>query len=70
MSEAVEELIRRFEELEDLERQAFFLYKKLLPYVLEAADKNILQGVIDDENRHAKMARNAIEILQKENPST
>jgi len=70
MSEHIEELIRRFEELEDLEQQASLLYRKLLPYVSDNKDRETLQAVIEDENRHAKMARNAIEILRKETPST
>jgi len=70
MSEHIEELIRRFEELADIERQASLLYQKLVPYVSDNKDKETLQAVIEDENRHAKMARNAIEILRKETPST
>lgn len=60
-----EALIQKFSELASVEREAWRLYKTLLPYISNEVDKKVLQGIMADEKRHEQLALEIVEILRK-----
>jgi rubrerythrin len=63
MSEVPKQLMDLFTELESVELQAARLYKSLLKYITDDKDKSVVNGIILDEERHAKLARECQAVL-------
>ncbi len=64
MTQDREALIVRFTELASIEREAGRMYKTLLPFVTDAVDRNIVNGIMLDEKRHEEMAQEIVTLLQ------
>lgn len=64
MPEEREQLVQRFRELRALENDAYRLYKSLLPLINVAADKQLVEGIMRDEQRHAEMAERIMQLIE------
>jgi rubrerythrin len=60
----IDSLVRQFEELKAMEDASAQLYMTILPDVTDAADKEVVQRIIVDEQKHSKMAQNIIDIIK------
>lgn len=65
MTSARQELIQRFRDLGAIEHEAYRLYKSLLKYVTDTADRKILEGIMADEQKHVEFAGKIVAILEQ-----
>ena len=64
MNESFETVLRNFVELKSLEREAYNLYKKILPAITDPADQKKLEIIMADELRHENMVQGIIDLIQ------
>lgn len=56
-------LIRYFVVLKSMEVEAYAMYQKALPGLVDGADHDVLAGIMHDELRHADMVQQIIDLL-------
>ncbi len=64
MANSIEKLVNDCIEIKFMEVKAEQIYKSLLPLITDEEDRAILQGIITDEQHHAKIAQQLIDLLQ------
>ena len=65
MSENREKLISAFEELLSIEKKAHDYYEKLMTEKETDHEKEVIQGIHDDEERHMKIVQDILEIIKE-----
>ncbi|MFA6198168.1 MAG: ferritin-like domain-containing protein [Patescibacteria group bacterium] len=64
MNEANEKLYRDFNELKGMERQAYTLYRGLVPLISDPVDRKYVEGIMADELRHEQMVQEILDLLE------
>lgn len=64
MDEAKEKLYQNFNQLKGMERQAYNLYKGLLPKISDSIDRRYVEEIMQDELRHEKMVQEILDLLE------
>lgn len=64
MHEDLQKLIRRFSVLKGMELEAYATYAKALPNIPNNEDSELLALMMRDEQRHAEIAQEIIDLLQ------
>lgn len=49
-----------------MELDAYAMYQKALPSISQSTDRDILSSIIKDEQRHADIAQQIIDLLKSE----
>ncbi|MEI8060831.1 MAG: hypothetical protein WCG99_00880 [Candidatus Berkelbacteria bacterium] len=65
MSQSKEKLVQSFEELFSIEKKAHDYYQELLLEKETAHEKEVIQGIHDDEERHMKIVQDILEIIKE-----
>lgn len=63
MNNENEKLIREVEEIKELELQAETFYRSLATQIFDQADREIIEGIAKDEQKHVRMAEAIIQML-------
>ena len=58
-------IIDVFEELKSMELEANRLYQVCMESITDNEDIDILRGIMQDEEKHAKMAQKIIDIIEE-----
>jgi hypothetical protein len=66
MTQSTEQLVTSFEELYLIEKKAHDLYEQKLTEELTQHERNIIQSIHDDEERHMQIVTDIIKIIKKE----
>jgi rubrerythrin len=61
-----QKLLHSFEELYQIEKKAHDLYEKQLLDNLSAHEREVIQGIHNDEERHMKIVTKIINLIKKE----
>jgi rubrerythrin len=64
MNDSIDTLLRNFSDLKGLEREAYNLYKKILPAITDPTDQKKLETIMADELRHENMVQGIIDLIQ------
>jgi len=64
MSSNKQQLIKYFSDLYLIEKKAFDTYTSYLVQMTSQEDTKIVQGVIDDEARHMKIAKQLLRLVK------
>jgi rubrerythrin len=64
MAVSVEKILDDSQEIKIMEIEAQFIYKELLPSITDERDREMLQGIIKDEERHEQIAQQMIDLLK------
>ena len=67
MSVNKEQLISSFEELHSIEKKAHDYYAKLLLEKETEHEKEVIQGIHDDEERHMEIVKEILAIIENNN---
>ncbi|MFA6553047.1 MAG: hypothetical protein WCT27_01320 [Patescibacteria group bacterium] len=64
MQDSIEKLVNDCIEIKFMEIKAEQIYKTLLPYITDEKDRAVLQGIITDEQHHARIAQEMVDLLE------
>ncbi|MFH1207114.1 MAG: hypothetical protein V1668_00730 [Patescibacteria group bacterium] len=60
----IDNLVRQFRELKDMEDDSARLYASILPDVADPQDRETLRRIITDEERHSRMVQEIIDLIK------